>query len=66
MIQDVTGAGEWSSILADYIRKNDEPLVKSTSALLGMYQQKLLAATELSQILEALGNYVKLSITKMW
>jgi hypothetical protein len=57
IIQDVTGTGEWSSILADYIRKNDEPLVKSTSTLLGMYQQKLVAATDLSQIIDALGIF---------
>jgi len=53
VFKDVTSTGEWSSALADYIRKNDEALVKSTTALLTFYQQKLLAATEFSQIVEA-------------
>jgi E3 ubiquitin-protein ligase UBR4 len=55
VFKDVSGSGEWPSILADYIRKNDEPLVKSTTALLNLYQQKLLTAQTIPQFLEILG-----------
>jgi E3 ubiquitin-protein ligase UBR4 len=55
VFKDVTGAGEWPSILADYIRRNDEALVKSTSALLTSYQQQLTTATSLEEFLDILG-----------
>jgi len=56
-LKAVSGPGEWPSILADYVRKNDEGLLKSTSSLLVMYQQQLLAATEVTHIIKALGNF---------
>lgn len=53
-------------MLADFIRKNDEALIKSTSALLTLYQKKLLPATEISQIIEILGNVSPQSKKKLF
>jgi len=55
VFKDVAGTGEWPSMLADFIRKNDEPLVKSTSQLLNMYQQKLLTAKSFTEFFDILG-----------
>jgi hypothetical protein len=58
--QDVSTTGEWSSMLADYIRKNDETMIKSSSALLQIYQQKMLAASSLEDMVGVLGNIIKI------
>jgi len=44
-------------MLADYIRRNDEPLVKSTSALLHFYHEKLLKMADLSDFFNVIGKY---------
>jgi len=41
-------------MVADYIRRHDEALLKSTTELLGIYQQKLLPATSLDEMFVAL------------
>lgn len=61
-VQDVAGTGEWPSILADYIRKNDEALMKTTSTLLNVYQQKFIRATKIVDFLEFLRKYPTNSI----
>ncbi len=47
-------------MLADYIRKNDETMIKSSSALLQIYQQKMLAASSLEDMVGVLGNIIKI------
>jgi len=55
VFKDINTTGDWPSILADYIRRNDEALVKSTSALLAIYQQKLIVATSAEEFVKILG-----------
>ena len=67
--QDVSDTGDWSNLLADYIRRNDEALIKTTSALLALYQQKLLAATSIEDFVNILGILISrlmLKITCNW
>ncbi|ODM96234.1 E3 ubiquitin-protein ligase UBR4, partial [Orchesella cincta] len=65
VFQDVASTGEWPSMLADYIRKNDEGLVKSTSALLNVYQQKFVPASKMSDFIEFLQLHETPELTDM-
>ena len=48
-------ASEWSSALADWIRHNDDALLKSSSKLLTSFQEDLLPATSVDEIADVCG-----------
>jgi hypothetical protein len=48
-------AAEWASALADWIRHNDDSLLKSTSKLLTTFQEDLLPATSVDEIADVCG-----------
>lgn len=56
-MQNVTGSDEqWSSNLADYIRHNDEALLKASEKLLSVYTDELLPCTSFSEFCDVTGN----------
>ena len=52
--QDVTKETDWSLTLAEYIRNNDQALVKSGDAMLQMYQDDLIQSQSLDEILDVM------------
>ena len=46
---------EWSAALAEWIRHNDELLLKSTSKVLSIFQDDLLPATSVDEIIDVCG-----------
>jgi E3 ubiquitin-protein ligase UBR4 len=48
-------ASEWSSALAEWVRHNDDALLKSTSKLLTTFQEDLLPATSVDEIADVCG-----------
>lgn len=56
-LQNVTGPDEqWPNNLADYIRHNDEFLMKSSEKLLGSYTEELLPCTSFSEFCDVTGK----------
>ncbi|KAF5296758.1 hypothetical protein FQR65_LT10159 [Abscondita terminalis] len=54
--KNITGPDEqWSSNLADYIRHNDEALLKASERLLGFYTDELLPCTSFSEFCDVVG-----------
>ena len=51
----MTDSSEWSTALAEWIRHNDETLVKSTSRVLSIFQEDLLPATSVDEIVDVCG-----------
>ena len=48
-------ASEWSTALAEWIRHNDESLLKSSSRVLSTFQDDLLPATSVDEIVDVCG-----------
>ena len=46
---------EWSTGLSEWIRHNDEALLKSTSRVLSTFQDDLLPATSVDEIVDVCG-----------
>ncbi|KAI4460353.1 e3 ubiquitin-protein ligase ubr4 [Holotrichia oblita] len=58
--KNVTGADEqWPSNLADYIRHNDEALMKASERLLGIYMDELLPCTSFAEFCDVAGEISK-------
>ncbi|KAF5286898.1 hypothetical protein FQA39_LY00431 [Lamprigera yunnana] len=54
--KNVSGTGEqWSNNLADYIRHNDEALLKASEQLLSFYTDELLPCTSFSEFCDVVG-----------
>lgn len=54
---NVTGTDEqWPSNLADYIRHNDESLMKASERLLGIYTDELLPCTSFPEFCDVTGE----------
>uniref|UniRef100_A0A0K8SV35 E3 ubiquitin-protein ligase UBR4 n=4 Tax=Lygus hesperus TaxID=30085 RepID=A0A0K8SV35_LYGHE len=51
----VTSEEQWASSLADYIRHNDEALVKSSDRLMSIYNDELLPCASLDEFFDVLG-----------
>ena len=51
----ITDTNEWSVALAEWIRHNDEALLKSTSKVLSTFQDDLLPATSVEEIVDVCG-----------
>jgi hypothetical protein len=57
-LQNVTGSEEqWSTNLADYIRHNDEALMKASEKLLAAYTEELLPCTSFLEFCDVTGIY---------
>lgn len=50
-----SNASEWSTLLADWIRHNDDVLLKSSSRVLSTFQDDLLPATSVDEIVDVCG-----------
>ena len=50
-----TDSNEWSVALAEWIRHNDESLLKSTSKVLTIFQEDLVPATSVDEIIDVCG-----------
>jgi len=50
-----TTAAEWATSLADWIRHNDDVLLKSTSKVLVTFQEYLLPATSVDEMADVCG-----------
>ena len=48
-------ASEWSTSLAEWVRHNDDLLLKSTSRVLLTFQEDLLPATSVDEIVDVCG-----------
>ena len=48
-------SSEWSTALAEWIRHNDEALLKSSSRVLSTFQDDLLPATSVDEIVDVCG-----------
>ena len=56
MFNKVTNdASEWSTSLAEWVRHNDDVLLKSTSRVLLTFQEDLLPATSVDEIVDVCG-----------
>ncbi|KAB0801611.1 hypothetical protein PPYR_03797 [Photinus pyralis] len=54
--KNISGTDEqWSNNLADYIRHNDEALLKASERLLGFYTDELLPCTSFSEFCDVMG-----------
>ena len=51
----ISDTNEWSVALAEWIRHNDEALLKSTSKVLSTFQDDLLPATSVEEIVDVCG-----------
>ena len=47
--------GEWPAVLADWIRHNDDVLLKSSAKVLSTFQEDLLPATSVEEIIDVCG-----------
>lgn len=54
LFQDVSKETNWSLVLADYIRNNDQTLVKTGDSLLQTYQDDLIQSQSLDEILDVM------------
>ncbi|XP_046403829.1 E3 ubiquitin-protein ligase UBR4 isoform X2 [Ischnura elegans] len=50
-----SGDDQWPSVLADYIRHNDEALLKASESLLAVYREELLPCTSFSEFCDVVG-----------
>ena len=49
---------EWPTALADWIRHNDDVLLKASAKVLGTFQEDLLPATSVEEIIDVCGLMV--------
>ena len=55
MFLPILESSEWSTALAEWIRHNDESLLKSSSRVLSTFQDDLLPATSVDEIVDVCG-----------
>ncbi|XP_071445233.1 E3 ubiquitin-protein ligase UBR4 isoform X2 [Hetaerina americana] len=52
---NASGDEQWPSVLADYIRHNDESLLKASESLLAVYREELLTCASFSEFCDVAG-----------
>lgn len=58
--QNVNGAeDQWPTNLADYIRHNDEALLKASERLLGTYTDELVPSTSFEEFCDVVGGLIR-------
>ncbi len=55
MFHKVSTEGEWPNALADWIRHNDDGLIKASGKVLSTFQEDLLPATSVEEIIDVCG-----------
>lgn len=60
----VTVEEQWPTTLADYIRHNDETLLKCSERLMATYTEELLPATSFEEMCDILGLCFVLNIAR--
>lgn len=57
----ISSEDQWPSQLADYIRHNDEAMLKASDRLLACYREELLPCTSFEEFCDILGLYKEIS-----